>query len=83
MNIEGGEALAISNMTETLRMTKHVAICCHDFRADRGDGEGMRTRSLVTAYLEEQGFTTGSRPESPHPWVRDTVYGRNRALVPE
>ena len=75
MNIEGAERAAIEGMQRTIRITRHVAIGCHDFLADWGRGEMMRTKSLMVDFLRQQGFEIMLR-EDPRVWLRDTVYGR-------
>src|ERR1051326_2518131 len=47
INIEGAERLPIRGMTETLRQTSVVCVCCHDFLADRSGDETYRTKLLV------------------------------------
>ena len=74
MNIEGSERGALKGMGKTLARTKHVAIACHDFRADRGDGEYFRTRGEVVAALGAAGFTIATPPENATVYVRDHVH---------
>ncbi len=76
MNIEGAERHALAGMTDSLARTHHICVSCHDFLADRGEGEGMRTRAVVDAYLREKGFHLTER-EDPHPWIRDQVNAVN------
>lgn len=56
MNIEGAERLALQGMPRTLARTDVVCICCHDFRAERGDGEEFRTRQFVQEWLASNSF---------------------------
>lgn len=82
MNIEGAERLALGGMTEVIRHTRYVAIGCHDFRADLGDPEEMRTKSDVISFLEKNGFELVLRSSDPIACLRDCVYGLNRNFVP-
>jgi FkbM family methyltransferase len=75
MNIEGAERAALEEMLPTIRITRQVAISCHDFLADWGRGEMMRTKSMVVDFLRQQGFEVMLR-DDPRVWLRDTVYGR-------
>ncbi len=74
MNIEGAERLAIDGMQESLANSRHVCIACHDFRADRGEGEAFRTRDYIAQRLEAQGFRLTRREDDPRPYVRDHIY---------
>jgi FkbM family methyltransferase len=75
MNIEGAERLAVCGMSEIAPRVRHVVISCHDFRADRGDGDVFRTRVEVAEALTAMGFDLSTRPNHPLPWVRDYLYG--------
>lgn len=74
INIEGAEKLAIQGMDEAIRVTRNVAISCHDFLATPQD-RGTATLAEVTAFLERAGFTLTRRLDELRPWVRDTIYG--------
>jgi len=80
MNIEGAECHAIDGMSETVAKTLHVCISCHDFLADEGGDKQLRTKAKVIAFLTRQGFEIKVRSADPRPYIRDTVYGLNRAL---
>jgi hypothetical protein len=56
MNIEGAERLAILGMKHALRRVRHLCVACHDFRADRSEGEHYRTRDVVIEFLKQQGY---------------------------
>ena len=73
MNIEGAEAVAFRGATETLRITDHVAVSCHDFFVDEG-GPTMRTKADVRRSLEAAGFIISTRPNDPLPWIKDFLY---------
>ena len=77
MNIEGAERLALAGMTKAIRYTRRVSVACHDFVADQGGSQEMRSKAAVTAFLEENGFEISLRSSDPRPWIRDCVYGRN------
>ncbi|MBU1240359.1 FkbM family methyltransferase, partial [Myxococcota bacterium] len=44
MNIEGAERLAIRGMTSSVNRFKAICISCHDFIAEAGGSDDMRTR---------------------------------------
>jgi FkbM family methyltransferase len=73
MNIEGAEALAIRGMEHTLRITRALCISCHDFRADKGEGEFFRTKRLVQDAVTRAGFRIVSRNTDPRPDVANQV----------
>lgn len=75
LNIEGAERLAIEGLDGIIGATRHVCISCHDFLADVGASEDMRTKALVREYLLDHGFQIMTRDESAKPWIRDYVYG--------
>jgi FkbM family methyltransferase len=77
MNIEGAETVALAGLGDVIRQTRHVCISCHDFLADDGGAEELRTKGLVRAFLVEHGFRVESRDDAPEPWLRDYVYGEN------
>lgn len=54
LNIEGGEL----SLLETSDLTKinRIIVSCHDFRANRGDGEYFRTYDKVKKILKDKGF---------------------------
>ena len=74
MNIEGAETLALQGMGEVLARTRHVCIACHDFRADRGEGEGFRTRAQVEQVLGKLGFQVLPMDPTKSPGIRDHVH---------
>lgn len=55
LNIEGGEV----SLLETSDLTKiaRVIVSCHDFRANRGDGEYFKTYDKVKKILKDKGFS--------------------------
>lgn len=71
MNIEGAERAAIRGMSEAIRRTRTVCISCHDWLAS-GRDETFRTRALVEAFLQDNGFSLVSRDDS-RGFVRDQV----------
>jgi len=76
MNIEGAERLALPGMGEMLRKTKNVCIGCHDFLADEGGPDELRTKAEVIAFLKQNGFVVSLR-ESEGDFMRNYVYGLN------
>lgn len=81
MNIEGAEKQALEGMREMIRKTRHVCISCHDFAANEGWPDEMRTKADVIAFLEENDFAVFGRGSDPRPFVRDYVYGLNRKFL--
>jgi FkbM family methyltransferase len=77
MNIEGAERQAIQGLGEVLANTRHVCISCHDFLADDGGPEELRTKGFVCDFLVERGFRVITRDDAPDPWTRDYVYAVN------
>ena len=77
MNIEGAERLAIRGLDGIIASTRHVCISCHDFLADGGGPQQMRTKALVRDFLVEHGFHVITRDDAPDPWTRDYLYGVN------
>jgi FkbM family methyltransferase len=75
MNIEGAERVALPGCRETLPMTHSICVAAHDFRADRGEGEHFRTRSLVRNLLNQAGFEILIRESDPRYYVPYHVHG--------
>jgi FkbM family methyltransferase len=80
MNIEGAEKLALHGMGEMIKRTKNVCISCHDFLADEGGSNELRTRASVVTFLEQCGFVVSYR-DPDQMWRRDFVYGLNENLI--
>jgi FkbM family methyltransferase len=76
MNIEGAEVSALRGLGELLARTRHVCIACHDFLANEGGADSLRTKAAVRELLLERGFELRSHDDAPDPWTRDYVYGR-------
>ena len=74
MNIEGAEVQALKGMVDILPRIRNVCVSCHDFRAERGDGEQYRTREFVVEFLRAHGFALQFR-DDPRPYIRDQVFG--------
>lgn len=81
MNIEGAENFAIHGMTEVMSHIRRVCIACHDFRAERGDGEEYRSRDSIVKFLTQHGFETQTRVDETRPAIRDHVHATNLAFV--
>jgi FkbM family methyltransferase len=75
MNIEGAERAAIRGVGPLLERTGHVCIGCHDFLADGGGAEELRTKADVRGFLTDHGFAVTARDDAPEPWTRDYLYG--------
>jgi FkbM family methyltransferase len=77
MNIEGAEPDAIRGMGQLLSNTGHVCISCHDFLADEGGPDSLRTKAVVRELLTKNGFNVTSHDGTREPWRRDYLYGSN------
>ena len=75
MNIEGAEVSALRGLGPLLSNTRNVCIACHDFLADEGGEETLRTKAVVRDLLVAHGFDLRTRDDAPDPWTRDYVYG--------
>ena len=73
LNIEGSELNALCGAKETLSITQHLAVSCHDFAAHEF-GENMRTKAKVRSLLEKAGFRITDRPDDPSAVIRDVLY---------
>lgn len=81
MNIEGAETLAIQGMSESINRIRHVAIACHDFRANSENNDFMRTSAFVTAFLKEHGFEITKEGSSEYGAASgDWIAARNKSL---
>ena len=80
MNIEGAEVDALNGMSANLASVGHVAISCHDFLADAGADDAVRTRAPVESLLCDNGFDVVHRIDR-RPWLADTLYGSNAAAT--
>jgi hypothetical protein len=52
-----------------------VCIACHDFLAESGASDHLRTRAGVIATLKQMGYKVVARDDAAEPWVRDHVHG--------
>ena len=77
MNIEGAEQLAIEGLDRLIGGIRHVCISCHDFLADGGGAERLRTKAIVREFLVDNGFRVTTREDASDPWTRDYLYGVN------
>lgn len=80
MNIEGAERFALPGMEPVINCVRQICVACHDFRADQGHGESLRTRSFVKSFLGDHGFTVTSRCEDTRDWVRDHIFGLRASM---
>ena len=86
MNIEGAEKFAIQGMDAVLGRIAHVAIECHDFKAERTGNDFFRTKRTITEFLLDNGFRIVEMPfdeslAKDEPWVKDFVYAYNAAIT--
>jgi FkbM family methyltransferase len=79
MNIEGAERLAVGGMSSAAGRIRNVAIACHDFLAEKGGGEEMRTKAYVRQFLLRHGFAIEERPKDGRAAIRGFVYGTRQA----
>ena len=75
MNIEGAERFAVDGLDGIIGRINHVCISCHDFLADDGGSDELRTKELVRAFLVAHGFRVTTRDDAAEPWTRDYLYG--------
>jgi len=75
MNIEGAETSALRGMPRLLRKTRHVVISCHDFIADMGGSDSLRTHAEVASLLAVSGFTVDPPRSDRRPWIPFYLYG--------
>jgi FkbM family methyltransferase len=75
MNIEGAEGLALAGMEPIAGSVHHVAVSCHDYMADRGGDDSMRTRAFVRELLLRHGFEVRERRAGDErDWARSYLY---------
>jgi FkbM family methyltransferase len=78
VNIEGGERFITDTLgPEHLRMVRHVAIACHDFRYRREGNDFFKTKELVIQFLQQNGFEIQTRSTDTE-YLNDWVYGTNK-----
>jgi FkbM family methyltransferase len=82
MNIEGAETAALEGMREILRITPHIVVSCHDFKADRGESSAFRTYAGVHQILVDSGFQLRRRKDDPIPEARYYLYGAKKVTEP-
>lgn len=80
-NIEGAEKLMLGGIEKSAALIQNVCISCHDFLADRGEGETFRTRAAVREWMQDQGFHI-REPFSKQPPIGDYLYGRRERRGP-
>lgn len=79
MNIEGGERPALAGMNRSAPLVRHIAVSCHDFMAERGGDDSMRTRAFVHERLLQYGFEVRERREDDNrDWARSYLYAHRR-----
>lgn len=82
MNIEGAETRALLGMPHLLEKCRRVAISCHDFLADEGGDDVLRTWNDVFSILERSGFRIYPRRTDHRPWVPYYMYAERPELSP-
>ena len=76
INIEGAETSALIGMRQILETTPHIVVSCHDFKANRGEGEAFRTYHDVYKLLANSNYKLSNRPEDPRPEVPYYIYAK-------
>jgi len=74
MNIEGAERYALLGAEKITPHIQRICVACHDFLADRGEGEHLRTRTFAERFLSEHGFETTRRAD-PRDYISDQIFG--------
>ena len=77
MNIEGAEVNALEGMAEYLGNIKNIVISCHDFKANRGEGDYFRTFDAIYAILKSRNFIIDVRKNDTRPEVPYYIYAKN------
>jgi hypothetical protein len=68
-------------MAEALRRTRVLCVSCHDFLADAGGDESLRTKAEVKHFLLESGLRVVEWLETGQPpFLRDQVWAYNDQL---
>lgn len=74
INVEGGERSIVPELLASMGPAA-VVVSCHDFRADRGDGEEFRTAATVEAAMRSAGYRV-RRVDSGTDWHRSWMEGQ-------
>lgn len=77
MNIEGAERMAIQGMGNCIKKTRYICISCHDFLADEGHIEAMRTKKFILEFLRQNGFKIISRENDKRSYIADQINATN------
>jgi hypothetical protein len=72
MNIEGAEKEFINSVHDFTAILRMV-VSCHDFRANRGEGEHFRTKKTVVEKLLENGYQIKTFSYGKN-WSEDWIY---------
>lgn len=80
INIEGAEVAALKGGRETLSVTEHLVVSCHDFKAKRMGSDAFRTRNSVEAYLSGEGFDILPGLTMASAAINDTVFAQARVV---
>lgn len=75
INIEGAEKLALKGLAKHINIVENIAVSCHDFRSNRGEGGFYSTKSFVVSFLERNNFKL-SFQSTGLDYVDDWVYGK-------
>jgi FkbM family methyltransferase len=77
MNIEGAERLALAGMAPIAGSVRNLAVSCHDYMADRGGDDSMRTCAFVRDFLVGHGFEVRERrADDQRDFARSYLYAR-------
>tara|TARA_B100001093_G_scaffold520425_1_gene615744 strand:+ start:3434 stop:4195 length:762 start_codon:yes stop_codon:yes gene_type:complete len=73
MNIEGSEKWVLKEIQDFTPI-KRLIVSCHDFRANRGDGEIFRTKKEVVSILNENRYKIKTFDHMTADWQKDWIY---------
>ena len=70
-------ALALTGLDQCAHAVRNLAVSCHDYMADRGGDDAMRTRAVVEEILLRCGFEVDERrADDERDWARSYLYAR-------
>ena len=82
MNIEGAELLALQGFGDGLQRTRHIAVACHDRRAEKGESASFRTKEPVRSLLQAHAFHVEDGPADDLPWLEDYLFATAAGALP-
>lgn len=79
MNVEGAEKDILSSITD-FSIIKRLNISCHDFRANRGEGEHYRSKEQVLKILKENNYIIKTY-NFGQDWSDDWIYAEQKNTI--